>query len=151
MDFEFPAEFSKEATSRSFAADSVAEVKDLNNIVNDKANLGFYPSEFASDQTSMQKEPLHGQDVSTNHSESDQKETNTAMGTARTSEDGYNWRKYGQKVVKGNPNPRYQTLSAVSLSCSIKLLLHVKLNESSKDAGINFMFMLQACTFLLVL
>ncbi|XWS58841.1 hypothetical protein CRYUN_Cryun08bG0068400 [Craigia yunnanensis] len=106
LEFEFPAEFSKEATSRSFVAHSVAEVKDLHNIVNDNANLGFYPSELASDQTSMQKEPLHGQDVSTNHSEGDQKETNTAMGTPRTSEDGYNWRKYGQKQVKGSEYPR---------------------------------------------
>ena len=65
-------------------------------------------------------------------------------------DDGYRWRKYGQKVVKGNPNPRYQTLSVVSLSCST-FLLHVKLNESSKDAAINFIFMLQACTFLLAL
>ncbi|KAK8520022.1 hypothetical protein V6N13_031506 [Hibiscus sabdariffa] len=49
----------------------------------------------------MQKLPFKGQDVSTNPSEGDLKGTNTATGTTRTSEDGYNWRKYGQKQVKG--------------------------------------------------
>lgn len=28
-------------------------------------------------------------------------------------DDGYRWRKYGQKVVKGNPNPRYFTLVTI--------------------------------------
>ncbi|GMI78878.1 hypothetical protein HRI_001557100 [Hibiscus trionum] len=104
LDLKFPAYFSKEATSRSFPADSVVDVGILNNIVYNNANSGFHPSEFGSDRTSFQKEPLHGQDVRT--LENDQKGANTAMGTARTSEDGYNWRKYGQKQVKGSEYPR---------------------------------------------
>ncbi|XP_021281745.1 probable WRKY transcription factor 2 [Herrania umbratica] len=106
LDFEFPAEFSKNATSTSSAAVSVADVKVLNGIVNDNANLGFHPSELASDEMPLPKEPLLGQDVNTHLSEGDQKGTNTAMGMARTSEDGYNWRKYGQKQVKGSEYPR---------------------------------------------
>jgi hypothetical protein len=38
-------------------------------------------------------------------------------------DDGYRWRKYGQKVVKGNPNARYCT------SCNLQLhISHITLN-----------------------
>ncbi|KAK8507475.1 hypothetical protein V6N13_141498 [Hibiscus sabdariffa] len=127
LDFEFPAEFSKEATSTSFAADSVTKVKVLNNIVNDNVNLGFHPSGLAGDQMTMQKVPFNGQDVGTNPSEGDPKGTNTATGTARTSEDGYNWRKYGQKQVKGSEYPR-SYYKCTHPNCQVKKKVERSLN-----------------------
>lgn len=36
-------------------------------------------------------------------------------------DDGYRWRKYGQKVVRGNPNPRYVSF-LMMIGCIAKYL-----------------------------
>lgn len=37
-------------------------------------------------------------------------------------DDGYRWRKYGQKVVKGNQNPRYWFSSLLETACILCFL-----------------------------
>jgi len=44
--------------------------------------------------------------IQTNSSEIPASQPNTMFREQRRSDDGYNWRKYGQKQVKGSENPR---------------------------------------------
>ncbi|WCJ38845.1 WRKY DNA-binding protein 2 [Euphorbia peplus] len=108
VDFEFPVEFSNEARIESLAGDSATDLKALNSM-NANANLSdmqMSHTDAADIQTSRQTEPVCAENVCTHQPIQEEKETFPAIGIARNSEDGYNWRKYGQKQVKGSEYPR---------------------------------------------
>lgn len=47
-------------------------------------------------------------------------------------DDGYRWRKYGQKVVRGNPNPRYVKHCVASNAMCLKFMEVKKLIYGAK-------------------
>lgn len=108
MDFEFTAEFMKEATPKNCDTDSFNDItvsKSNDMIVS--ASCIALRSCHSGDQLSQHKESNHREDIGTHHLlEGDQKGTYPPMAMVRISEDEYNWRKYGQKQVKGSEYPR---------------------------------------------
>ncbi|RVX07424.1 WRKY transcription factor SUSIBA2 [Vitis vinifera] len=94
--FEFATEFSTEASAKNYVFDSATDVKVSNTMISD----------IPSDHMSQHKEPIHSENVGMHHIPEEQKGTYPSMGMGRTSEDGYNWRKYGQKkiIYKGGHN-----------------------------------------------
>ncbi|CAB4316099.1 unnamed protein product [Prunus armeniaca] len=109
IDFEFPMEFPEEANAKNYAVDPSTHVKNLNSgILNANCvDLQRSNSSAASEQNSLPKEPIHGEDVGSHpFLEGEHRGSYPSAGMVRTSEDGYNWRKYGQKQVKGSEYPR---------------------------------------------
>eukprot|EP00262_Sarcandra_glabra_P000432 TRINITY_DN10507_c0_g2_i1.p1 TRINITY_DN10507_c0_g2~~TRINITY_DN10507_c0_g2_i1.p1 ORF type:complete len:616 (+),score=115.40 TRINITY_DN10507_c0_g2_i1:107-1849(+) len=110
MGFEGQSGFLNHATTKNYTSDShPSDIEGPNNmIVKEKCiALQTYPPDVASSQAPQHEEPPHGEDIgSLQLLEGDQKGALPPMGMGRPSEDGYNWRKYGQKQVKGSEHPR---------------------------------------------
>ncbi|KAK9292311.1 hypothetical protein L1049_020276 [Liquidambar formosana] len=130
MDFEFPAEFLKDVIPKNHVLDSLTDVKVSNNMIvsaSSRVSQACPPS----DQMPQHKEPIHGDNAGTHHFlEGEQKVTYPPIGMVRASEDVYNWRKYGQKQVKGSEYPR-SYYKCTHPNCQVK-----KMVERSQDGQI---------------
>ena len=96
MGYEYTTKFSTEASSKNNVCDSAADVKVP------KATISAIPSHHMS----QHKEHTHSENVRMHHIPEEQKGPNPPMVAGRSLEDGYHWRKYGQKQVKGSEHSR---------------------------------------------
>ncbi|XP_062002809.1 probable WRKY transcription factor 2 [Rosa rugosa] len=104
MDFDFPMEFPEEVNAKHYAVDPSNDVKNLNSVVMNESCVDLQMPH--SSLASFPKEVIHGEDVGTHQLLEGDHKGYPSLGMARNSEDGYNWRKYGQKQVKGSEYPR---------------------------------------------
>ncbi|XP_028790616.1 probable WRKY transcription factor 20 [Neltuma alba] len=105
LDFSIPAEFPKGHKVKS-DVHSYDDVKIIQDAAYDANNLEMQMrrSEEVADKSFLPRKA--NKDVGQDNLTEDKRDASYLVGMVRTSEDGYNWRKYGQKQVKGSEYPR---------------------------------------------
>jgi WRKY transcription factor 2 len=102
MDFQFLVEFSEEATPEKCTSGSRTDVNVLDSMIGNAT----CSSDSPSNPIYVQSETIHEENIESHHLLEEQKGTLPATAIGRTSDDGYNWRKYGKKLIKGSEHPR---------------------------------------------
>ncbi|KAL8166234.1 hypothetical protein V2J09_007733 [Rumex salicifolius] len=123
--FQFPTQLPSEATVNTSEFHSPPESKISSDMagkaISDDFKLGntIASDGFEKQQNECNQGEVKGNSETDNSMEGDQRIMDSSRGVVGNSEDGYNWRKYGQKQVKASEFPR-SYYKCTHPSCPVK-------------------------------
>ncbi|GAB2287149.1 hypothetical protein Dimus_021535 [Dionaea muscipula] len=122
-EFEFAPHFPREDATKNINTHSPVDIK-VSNLVAVNPNPDTVqlcdPNNVSGCEMSPEDEPSPDEETIEGHSmDLEHKGTCLPVGSLRTSDDGYSWRKYGQKQVKGSEYPR-SYYKCTHPSCPVK-------------------------------